>query len=89
MNSVYLLLDFLGLLVESVDYVQQCELRCDVGPCFHSALCINGAPHIAEVAQKVEGIEHADEVSVHEAFGARGVFLFCWSSHTLHTNKST
>ena len=64
-----LYLFFLGLLVEPVDYVQQCELRCDVGPCFHSALCINGATHIAEVAQKVEGIEHAYEVSVHEAFG--------------------
>ena len=38
---------FLGLFVESVYHVEECEVWCHIVPGLYSALCINRAAHVA------------------------------------------
>ena len=37
------------------------------------SLCVDAAPHVAEVAQQVKSVELQEQVAMHEAFGQPGV----------------
>ena len=63
----------LGLFVEAVEDVEHCVLRGDIAPCFGAALSVDGAAHVAELSEEVEGIEHDGETDLGEGAREAGV----------------
>ena len=61
------------MLVQSVDNVQQSVAGRDIAPRLDAALGVDCSVDVGEVAEKVEAVEHADEIAVKETFGEAGI----------------
>ena len=56
----------LRLLIQPVYHMEQSVGGNDIVECFRSALCVDGAADVGEIAHQVEAIEHEGHVAVHE-----------------------
>ena len=57
---------FLGLFIQSINHVKQSVGGNDIVECLRSALGVDGAANIGEIAEQVEAVKHEGHVALHE-----------------------